>query len=131
MIQFNAVTIVSIILFIIILVLRIRAGFKHGFVKELSNIISMVLALILGFIIYKGVKAAMVMKFGTMITALILVLIMLAVFGINKLIFKILKVFASLPVVNGIDKFFGIIAGIIEAVLIMAALIIALIVAFT
>lgn len=129
MFGFNAVTIISIILFIIILVLRIKAGFKNGFVKELANIISMVIALILGFLIYKGVKAAIVMKFGTMIAALILILVMLAIFGVNKLIFKILKVFASLPVVSGIDKFFGIIAGIIEACLIMAALIIALLVA--
>lgn len=119
----NIYTIIAAIVILFIFIWRIVAGFKHGFVRELSNVISLAVAFLVGSLIYKGVMDFFEKNFGKVIAIVLFLAIIMALFGLVKLIFSILKLFSSLPVLNKINMFFGALIGIVEGFLIVVYLI--------
>ena len=119
----NIYTTGAAVIILLILIWRMVAGFRHGFVKELSNVISLFVAFLVGSLLYKGVMDFLEKNFGRSMAIALFIAIIMALFGLVKLIFSILKLFSSLPGVNKINMFFGSLLGIVEAFLIVVYLI--------
>ena len=119
----NFFTLVSLIVIILILIWRVRTGFKKGFVQELISTLSIMVAFIVAKILFSGVMAFLEGRFGKVVYTLIILAVVMAVYEIVKLIMKAFKLFSKLPVIKWLDKFLGIIAGVVEAFLIVLFLI--------
>lgn len=115
----NFPSIISWIIIILIFIWRIRKGFKNGFVGEVTSTISIIVAFIVARILFLGVVAFVEKQLGKVLCSLIILALVMAVFAIVKLILKALKLFSKLPIINGVDKLLGILAGGVEAFLIV------------
>jgi len=122
-IGFNIYTILACIVILFILIWRMVSGFRHGLIRELSTMVSLATAVLVGALIYNGIMNFFEQKFGKTIAIIIFLAIVMSLFGLVKLIFKVLKLFASLPVISAVDKVLGSIIGIVEAFIIVVFLI--------
>lgn len=119
----NIFTLIFGIVIILILIWRVRNGFKKGFVQELISTLSIMVAFIAAKILLSGVVAFFEGRFGKFAYTLLILAIVMAIYEIVKLIMKAFKLFSKLPVIKWIDKLLGIIAGVVEAFLIILFLI--------
>ena len=117
-----AINIYSIIIYTLaalIFLWRIMRGYKTGFVKELANALSIVIALLVGYLIRNIVISYMAAKYGRILAYLSIIAIVLIVYKVIKLIFGALKLFTTLPVLKFFNKILGAVLGFGEAFLII------------
>lgn len=108
---------------ILILVWRVKSGFKKGLVAEIKTTFSIIIAFAAGYVIKQGVENFLAEEYGKLIALLAVLLIILLLYKIVHFLFDVTKLFVNLPVIKGIDKILGIAAGIVEAVFIIFILI--------
>ncbi len=116
------INIYSIILFAIvalIFVWRISRSYKTGFVSELANAISILIALIIGFLIRNIIISYIASRYGRILAYLSVIAIVLLIYKLLKLIFGAMKLFASLPVIKVVNRLLGILLGAGEAFIIV------------
>lgn len=118
----NIFTILLGIIAILIFIWRIRSGFRNGFVGEIIATISTIVAFLVAKVLFSGFIAFLEGRVGKMVYSIIILSIIMAVFGIANLILRAIKLVVKLPVIKGIDKLLGVIAGLIEAFLIVVIL---------
>lgn len=94
---------------------RIVRGSKVGFVSELSNAISILIALTVGFLVRNILVSYIAAKYGRVLAYLSVIAIVLLIYKLFKLIFGALKLFASLPVLKVINRLLGAVLGVGEA----------------
>ncbi len=114
--------IIYILIFILLMVWRIKKGFSNGMLKELVNVFSAVISCICIALIFFAVVSAKTQKF----TVLAICVISLAVIGIVykfcTLIFKPLMAVSNVSVIGSLNKFLGAILGLCEAFIFIAFL---------
>lgn len=110
----NIYTIILYLLVIVIICFRIRNGFKKGFVKELADTISLVIAVLVGRMLVSSYHAFVSERLGEAISGVLLIGLIFAFYRLLKILIATLKLFSHLPVIKGVDKFLGIFAGAFE-----------------
>lgn len=121
--EISIYTIIIYLLVGLIFFWRIVRGAKTGFVSELSNALSILLALLVGFLIRNIVISYMASKYGRLLAYVSMIAIVLLIYKLLKMIFGALKLFASLPVLKVVNRFLGIVLGVGEAFIIILFLV--------
>lgn len=111
----NIYTIVAYAVVALIFIYRIKAGFKNGLVSELTTAVSVLGAVIIGYLIKYEIGDSLKEGLGVTISLILLILIVIVATFILKIILKTLRLFTWLPVIRGINKLLGAFAGIVEA----------------
>lgn len=111
----NIYTLILYVVVILIFLWRITHGFKMGMVYELSSTISIIIAVVVGRILFRSYNAFVMEKYGVAISSILLLAVVFGIYKIIRLIIMALKLFSKLPVIKGVDRLLGILAGIIEA----------------
>lgn len=111
-----------IITLIIFLIFAVR-GWQRGFLQVLFTLISVIVLIALALWLAPQVTAFLVEKTGAAdgIAARLLTILIagLAAFIIVRLIAKALKLVNKIPVLGKINRFFGLLAGLAEALILM------------
>lgn len=110
----NIYSIIIWILVGLIFIFRIKAAYKKGFVRELSDTISLIIAIIIGRMLVSSYHAFVLERLGDAISGIIIVGVVFGIYRLIKIIISALKLFSSLPVIRGLDKILGILAGATE-----------------
>ena len=116
-------TVLIYILAALIVIWRVRAGYKAGLVAELSNAASIVIALGVGFALKNIIFGFTAGRYGAIVIYVVYLAALLLIYKIVSFIFASLKIFAKLPVIKLIDKLFGIILGVGEGFIIIVFLV--------
>lgn len=111
----NIYTLIALAIIALIFIWRIKAGFKKGLVSELNTVLSVLGAVLLGYLIKLKMGSAMKEGLGVTISLVLLICIVLLAIKILKAIITALKLFTWLPIIKGINRLLGAVAGIIEA----------------
>ena len=111
----NIYTYIALAIIALIFIWRIKAGFKKGLVSELNTVLSVLGAVLLGYLIKLKMGSAMKEGLGVTISLVLLICIVLLAIKILKAIITALKLFTWLPIIKGINRLLGAVAGIIEA----------------
>ena len=108
---------ILLIAFIIIMIWRIAAGMKKGIVRELLSFISVLfVALIVGLVsmISNAYHEENYISIAVMVGIIVVISI---AFSVIKVVFFPAKVLTKLPVLSSVDKLFGLVVGVAEALL--------------
>ena len=111
----NIYTYIALAIIALIFIWRIKAGFKKGLVSELNTVLSVLGAVLLGYLIKLKMGSAMKEGLGVTISLVLLICVVLLAIKILKVIITALKLFTWLPIIKGINRLLGAVAGIIEA----------------
>ena len=101
----------------VILLINVINGYKNGLVKELINCISLLVLSGLTVLLSSVLKSYTEKQFVQMITMIIMVLILVIAHKLLKAALDGIKVLASLPLINTVNKLAGILFGSIETVI--------------
>ncbi|MCR5117297.1 MAG: CvpA family protein [Lachnospiraceae bacterium] len=110
--RINAPFIVAIVVFLIIMARSV----KRGFVKELFEFISAILASVAVLIIAFAVREAFDKDKIRLILAIVLIILLGVIYKALGLFFTSLKLIAKLPVVNVLDRLAGIVMALFEVI---------------
>lgn len=105
---------IAIVLIAIILIWRITAGFRKGFVRELLSLVAMALAGVSAYLILGAVGSYLSGEIGRLIQIVLFLLVIGMLYKLIHLIFTSLKLVSKLPVVHGADKLLGAVLGLLE-----------------
>ncbi len=102
-----------------VLVLKIAFAYKRGIVKEIIMLVSLVIFCVMAALITNALKSY---QQGQIFNA-ILMFFMLSLLGVVQLVLKPIffsaKLVVKLPIVSWVDKMLGILAGVLETVLLL------------
>ena len=108
-----------VIVVLVIAILKAVSGYKHGMVKELIMLVTLIITCIMVALITNGMKSY---NEGQTFH-LVLTFLMLIVLGIVNLalkpVFFSAKLVVKLPIVSWLDQVLGILVGLIETVLLL------------
>lgn len=110
------------IIVVIAFICKIIDGYKKGMTKEIISFVSLIVLCIVGALVAGGINNYFDHKyFNVAVMVLLLALVGIAqlVFIPAKLVAKLAKLVAKLPVIHSVDKLLGIVFGGLEAVLIL------------
>ena len=116
--RINAPFIVAVAVFIIIM----ARSLKRGFVKELFEFISAILASVAVLIIAFAVREAFDKDKIKFILAIVLIVLLGVIYKILGLFFTSLKLIAKLPVVNVLDRLAGVVMALFEVIVFIWAI---------
>lgn len=119
MINLTLPNIIAIAIILVIFIWRIKASAKNGFAKEISNLVSTIVAFISFKLLAEAIFAFTEHRFGRIAYVVAMIALVILIYRLVKLILGALKLFSKLPVVNLLDKLLGIGAGFIESVLLI------------
>lgn len=122
----NIYTIIFGLIALLILLWRMRAGFSKGFSHELSNAVSIAIAVWVGSVLIKSYQDFIAMHIGLAICNVLMLGAVFTIYRILKILLSALKLFSVLPVIKGIDKLFGAVLGLVEGFSIVVLLLILL-----
>lgn len=115
----NIYTLIFYALVAVVFVWRIVRSYKVGFVGELANALSILIALTVGFLVKNMIVSYLTAKYGRLLAYLSVLAVVLLIYKLMRMLFGALKIFASLPVIKVINRFLGIILGAGEAFIII------------
>ncbi len=105
------------IVVLIMLLWRVIVGFKHGMVKEVQSFVTFLVGAFSLALVAKAVSAFANGEKLHAIIAIVLLVILGAIFKIVDLLFFSAKTIAKLPIVHILDKLLGIVIGGAEVIL--------------
>lgn len=94
-------------------------GYFKGIVGEISTIIALVLSIVGMALFVMLIDKSIDQEFGDAIMAGMFLLVFIILVQVVKVILCAVKLFAKLPLINGLNKFLGTVLGIIEGVLLV------------
>ena len=104
---------------LVVLLLKMRSGYKRGMVKETIMLFSLIVTCVMAALITNALKSY---QQGQVFNAVLMV-VMLMLLGIVQLVLKPIffsaKLVVKLPIVDWADKVLGILVGVIETVLLL------------
>lgn len=104
---------------VLIYIWRVFCGSRHGLIDEagaLSDIVIVSFAVVAGIVVIESALEKNLI--GFLVSGIILLIILIAR-KLIRLIFCSLGMIAKLPLLNGLNKFLGMIAGIVEATVVI------------
>ena len=109
----------AVIVIILIVIWRMRTGFRNGMVQELLSLVAMAIAGLCAYLILGAIGSYLNREIGRLIQIIVLLVAIGTVYKLANLIFTSIKLVSKLPVIRGADKLFGGILGIVEGLAIV------------
>lgn len=110
---------ILLILFLILMIFKIKDGYKKGMVREIISFVSLIIMCIVVVLIGNGINS----YFDGEILNVIVMVLLLCVIGIVHhllgVVFFSAKVISKLPIISWVDKLLGIIVGFLETLIIL------------
>ena len=104
---------------LVVTVYKIVEGYKKGMVKEIISFVSLLVMCVVVVLIGAGLHSYMEKRIlGIVIAVLLLTLVGIA-HHLLKVVFFSAKVIAKLPIIHTGDKLLGVIAGVLEVIVIL------------
>lgn len=100
---------------VLIYIWRVFSGSRNGMIDEVGNLADIVIvsfAVVAGIVVFESALGKNLI--GFLVSAIILLVILIAR-KLIRLVFCSLGLIAKLPLLNGLNKFLGLFAGIVEA----------------
>lgn len=107
------------IVVLIVLLWKITQGYKRGMVKEIISFVSLIVLCIVAALIVNGMKSYMEKQFVGVVIAVLLLCVVGIVHHLLGVVFFSAKLISKLPVIHWADKLLGMVAGVLETVLIL------------
>lgn len=108
-------TVVFALIVCVLLVWRIRRGFKNGVMKEIVNILSAAVSLICVVLIFLTISSVIERTISMLVVCVVGLILLGVLFKVCSLIFKPLLAISNVSVIGGINKLLGAVLGIAEA----------------
>lgn len=109
----------AVVVIMIIVIWRLAAGFKKGFVKELLSLFALGIAGVSAYLLLGVVGSYQSREIGRLIQIVIFWLMIGVVYKLVSLLFSSLKLISKLPVIRGADKLLGALLGVLEGFVIV------------
>lgn len=109
-----ALIIIGVVVFI-----NIISGYKKGLIKELINCISLLVSSVTAVLLSSVLKSYTEKQFMQMLTMIIMILVVSIANKLIKMALDGIKVLASLPVINLVNKLAGAVFGVAETLLLV------------
>lgn len=110
---------ILLIVTIILLILKIKDGYKRGMVKEIISFVSLIILCVVLALLANGVSSYFDKKYINVALVIILLLVIAVVHHLLGILFFSAKLVVKLPVVSWVDKLLGVVTGILETILIL------------
>ena len=94
---------------------RIKKGFKNGFIKEIINILSIIVSCACISLVFLVVSSVLAHTFSVLVVCVVGLITLGIVFKLCNLIFKPITAILNISLINGLDKMIGAILGLAEA----------------
>ncbi len=107
------------IIVLIVLVWKISQGFKRGMVKEIVSFVSLIILCAVATLIVKGLQSYMEKEILGVVIAVLLVVVVGIIHHLLGIVFFSAKMISKLPVISWVDKLLGMVAGVLEVVVIL------------
>ena len=107
------------IIMVVVLVCMVMDGYKKGMVRSLISLISLLITCVVLFLVGNALSSYFDGRFFNLILTLLLLGAIGVVHHLLSVVFFSAKMISKLPIVHGLDKLLGIVAGILETVLIV------------
>ena len=107
------------IVVLIVLLWKITQGYKRGMVKEIISFVSLIILCIVAALIVNGMQSYMEKQFVGVVIAVLLLCVVGIVHHLLGVVFFSAKLISKLPVIHWADKLLGMVAGVLETVLIL------------
>lgn len=114
---------VSLTVIMIIFIWRIVSGFRKGLVQEIISLIAMVVAGFCVVLIIGAIGSYIDKEISKVIEMTVVLFAVCAVYRLVHVLFTSLELIAKLPVIKGVDKLMGAAIGLVEAGLIVGAMV--------
>lgn len=108
-------TVAFVLIVCVLLVWRIRRGFKNGVMKEIVNILSAAVSLICVVLIFLTISSVIERTISMLVVCVVGLILLGVLFKVCSLIFKPLLAISNVSVIGGINKLLGAVLGIAEA----------------
>lgn len=110
---------ILLIVTIILLILKIKDGYKRGMVKEIISFVSLIILCVVLALLANGVSSYFDKKYINVALVIILLLVIAVVHHLLGILFFSAKLVVKLPIVSWVDKLLGVVTGILETILIL------------
>lgn len=107
------------IIFVVVLLLKLRGGYKRGMVKEVILLVSLLISGIAAALIANGLKSYNQGQVFHVAVMVILLSLLGLVHLLLKPIFLSAKLISKIPIVSWLDKLLGMVVGLAETVLLL------------
>lgn len=114
---------IALIIIVLIFIWRITTGFRKGMVQEIVSLIAMVAAGFCIFLIMGAIGNYLNHEIGKMVQIISVLFVVCLVYRLVHVLFTSLELISKLPIIKGVDKLLGALAGCVEAALIVAILV--------
>lgn len=94
-------------------------GFQNGFVTEVSNVISLVAALMVVAIFVMGIKEYMQDRIIHVMVLVIALLLVVTVYKVVNFILTSLKIIMKLPIASGLNRILGLSLGAVKGLILI------------
>ncbi len=109
--------IIFILIICLLIVWRIKKGFRNGMIKEIINILSIIVSLVSITLIFLVISSVMAHTFSTLTICIVGLIGIGIVFKLCNLIFKPVMAIVNISLIHGLDKMLGAVMGFGEAVI--------------
>ena len=110
---------ILLIIVLVLLICKIRDGYKRGMVKEIISFVSLIILCVVLALLANGVSNYFDKKYINVALVIILLIIIAVVHHLLGILFFSAKLVVKLPIVSWADKLLGIVVGILETILIL------------
>lgn len=107
--------IIFIVIVCLLTVWRIKKGFKNGLIKELINILSIIISCVCISLVFLSISSVLAHTFSMLAVCIAGLIALGIVFKLCNLIFKPITAIVNVSLINGLDKITGAILGLAEA----------------
>ncbi len=109
--------IIFILIICLLIVWRVKKGFRNGMIKEIINILSIIVSLVSITLIFLVISSVMAHTFSTLTICIVGLIGIGIVFKLCNLIFKPVMAIVNISLIHGLDKMLGAVMGFGEAVI--------------
>lgn len=109
--------IVFLLIVFLLVIWRIKKGFKNGIVKEIINILSIIVSCVSITLIFLSVSSVMAHTFSTLTVCIIGLIGIGVIFKICHLILRPIMGIMNISIINGLNKILGAVMGFGEALI--------------
>ncbi len=103
----------------VILVYMVMRGYEKGMVRSLISLISLLVTCVVLFLLCNAIGSYISGRFFNLILTILLIAAISVVHHLLNVVFFSAKMISKLPIVHSLDKLLGVVAGILETVLIV------------
>lgn len=107
-----------VVIFIVLMIWRAYRGFKSGFAKEISGVVSLFMALVVLSVVFLLVAGIWEKNIRTTVASVVMLLIVSFLCWLLNMVMKSIETLAKLPLISLVNRLLGIVAGALEIMIV-------------